>query len=205
MTNSMRHFWRSTLALIMSVLMVISFLPLETKAEVEPANWVDDVETARYWPIPHQGRLVKVSTAEVLKNPSLRYIGGYTRPDGREVVRLAFSGYSGAVTNVWLRLILKPDNNLNKLIDWDESGIGKKRTEQFPNNHDGYNFNKEFIKFEPLSAQQGGSGNLRYVSLGEKGTQTVRTGLLGVNFETPIDLVLKKGETVKNLKENPLM
>lgn len=193
------------LALFLSLIMIIGVMPLNIFAEVEPANWVDDVETARYWPIPHQGRLVKVSTAEVLKNPSLRYIGGYTRPDGREVVRLAFSGYSGAVTDVWLRLILKPDNNLNQLIDWDESGIGKKRTEQFPNNHDGYNFNKEFIKFEPLSAQQGGSGNLRYVSIGEKGTQTVRTGLLGVNFETPIDLVLKKGETVKNLKENPLI
>lgn len=180
-------------------------MPMVAHAEVEPANWVDDVETARYWPIPHQGRLVKVSTAETLKNPSLRYIGGYTRPDGREVVRLAFAGYSSAVTDVWLRLILKPDNNLNQLIDWDESGIGKKRTEQFPNNHDGYNFNKEFIKFEPLSAQQGGSGNLRYVSVGEKGTQTVRTGLLGVNFETPIDLVLKKGATVKTLKTNPLI
>ena len=193
------------LALFLSLIMIIGVMPLNIFAEVEPANWVDDVETARYWPIPHQGKLVKVSTAETLKNPSLRYIGGYTRPDGREVVRLAFSGYSGAVTDVWLRLILKPDNNLNQLIDWDLSGIGKKRTEQFPNNHDGYNFNKEFIKFEPLSAKQGGSGNLRYVSIGEKGTQTVRTGLLGVNFEAPIDLVLKKGETVKNLKESPLI
>ena len=193
------------LAFFLSIIMIIGIMPLNIFAEVKPANWVDDAQTARYWPIPHQGRIVKVSTAETLKNPSLRYIGGYTRPDGREVIRLAFSGYSGAVTDVWLRLILKPDNNLNELIDWDLSGIGKKRTEQFPNNHDGYNFNKEFIKFEPLSAQQGGSGNLRYVSVGEKGTQTVRTGLLGVNFETPIDLVLKEGQTVKTLKENPLI
>ena len=200
-----KHYSKRCLAFFLAIIMIVGMMPLSIFAEVEPANWVDDVETARYWPIPHQGRLVKVSSAEVLKNPSLRYIGGYTRPDGREVVRLAFSGYSGAVTDVWLRLILKPDNNLNQLIDWDLSGIGKKRTEQFPNNHDGYNFNKEFIKFEPLSAKQGGSGNLRYVSIGEKGTQTVRTGLLGVNFETPIDLVLKKGETVKNLKENPLI
>ncbi len=200
-----KHYSKRCLAFFLAIIMILGMMPLNIFAEVEPANWVDDVETARYWPIPHQGRLVKVSSAEVLKNPSLRYIGGYTRPDGREVVRLAFSGYSGAVTDVWLRLILKPDNNLNQLIDWDLSGIGKKRTEQFPNNHDGYNFNKEFIKFEPLSAKQGGSGNLRYVSIGEKGTQTVRTGLLGVNFEAPIDLVLKKGETVKKLKENPLI
>ena len=205
MQNYSKNFVARTLAWILAIVMVVSMIPMNVFAEVEPANWVDDVETARYWPIPHQGRLVKVSSAEVLKNPSLRYIGGYTRPDGREVVRLAFSGYSGAVTDVWLRLILKPDNNLNQLIDWDLSGIGKKRTEQFPNNHDGYNFNQEFIKFDTLSAQQGGSGNLKYVSIGEKGTQTVRTGLLGVNFETPIDLVLKKGETVKNLKENPLI
>ena len=73
MNNSKRHFWRSTLALIMSVLMVITFLPLQTKAEVEPANWNDDDKIGRYWPIPHQGRIVKVSGAEPLKNPSLRY------------------------------------------------------------------------------------------------------------------------------------
>lgn len=193
------------LAFFLSIIMILGIMPLNIFAEVKPANWVDDVETARYWPIPHQGRLVKVSTAEVLKNPSLRYIGGYTRPDGREVVRLAFSGYSGAVTNVWLRLILKPDANLNALIDWDESGMGKKRTEQFTNNHDGWSFNQEFIKFSHLSAQQGGSGNLHYVSLGDDGTQTVRTGLLGVHFETPIDLVIKKGQTVKNLQKNPLI
>ena len=189
----------------MAFLMIVTMLPMNVFAEVAPANWVDDDETARYWPIPNQGRLVKVSTAETLKNPSLRYIGGYTRPDGREVVRLAFSGYSGAVTNVWLRLILKPDANLNALIDWDESGMGKKRTEQFTNNHDGWSFNQEFIKFSHLSAQQGGSGNLHYVSLGDDGTQTVRTGLLGVHFEAPIDLVLKEGQTVKNLQKNPLI
>lgn len=196
---------KRVLSLLLAIVMMIGLVPTNALAEVKPANWVDDVQTARYWPIPHQGRIVKVSTAETLKNPSLRYIGGYTRPDGREVVRLAFSGYSGAVTNVWLRLILKPDANLNGLIDWDESGMGKKRTEQFTNNHDGWSFNEEFIKFSHLSAQQGGSGNLHYVSLGDDGTQTVRTGLLGVHFETPIDLVIKKGQTVKNLQKNPLI
>lgn len=196
---------KRVLSLLLAIVMMIGLVPTNALAEVKPANWVDDVQTARYWPIPHQGRIVKVSTAETLKNPSLRYIGGYTRPDGREVVRLAFSGYSGAVTNVWLRLILKPDANLNGLIDWDESGMGKKRTEQFTNNHDGWSFNKEFIKFSHLSAQQGGSGNLHYVSLGDDGTQTVRTGLLGVHFETPIDLVIKKGQTVKTLQKNPLI
>ena len=196
---------KRVLSLLLAIVMMIGLVPTNALAEVKPANWVDDVQTARYWPIPHQGRIVKVSTAETLKNPSLRYIGGYTRPDGREVVRLAFSGYSGAVTNVWLRLILKPDANLNGLIDWDKSGMGKKRTEQFTNNHDGWSFNQEFIKFDTLSAQQGGSGNLHYVSLGDDGTQTVRTGLLGVHFEAPIDLVLKEGQTVKNLQKNPLI
>lgn len=180
-------------------------MPLNIFAEVEPANWVDDAQTARYWPIPHQGRLVKVSSAEALKNPTLRYIGGYTRPDGREVVRLAFGGYLTITSGVWKRLILKPDNNLNALIDWDESGMGKKMPGQFPNNHDGWSFNNEFIRFKPLSAQQGGSGNLHVVDLGLDGTQTTNAPLQYVNFETPIDLVLKAGQTVKNLDKNPLI
>ena len=193
------------LALFLSLIMIIGIMPLNIFAEVEPANWVDDAQTARYWPIPHQGRLVKVSSAEALKNPTLRYIGGYTRPDGREVVRLAFGGYLTITSGVWKRLILKPDNNLNALIDWDESGMAKKMPGQFPNNHDGWSFNNEFIRFKPLSAQQGGSGNLHVVDLGLDGTQTTNAPLQYVNFETPIDLVLKAGQTVKNLDKNPLI
>ena len=116
MQNYNKNFVARTLAWILAIVMVVSMVPMNVFAEVEPANWVDDVETARYWPIPHQGRLVKVSSAEVLKNPTLRYIGGYTRPDGKEVVRLAFGGYIGATSAVWKRLVLKPDHNLNELI-----------------------------------------------------------------------------------------
>lgn len=193
------------LAFFLSIIMLVGIIPLNIFAEVKPANWVDDVETARYWPIPHQGRLVKVSSGEALKNPTLRYIGGYTRPDGREVVRLAFGGYLTITSGVWNRLILKPDHNLNQLIDWDESGMAKKMPGQFPNNHDGWSFNNEFIKFKSLSAQQGGSGNLHVVNLGLDGTQTTNAPLQYVNFETPIDLVLKAGQTVKNLDKNPLI
>lgn len=193
------------LAFFLAIIMIVGIMPLNIFAEVAPANWNDDDKTARYWPIPHQGRLVKVSSAEPLKNPSLRYIGGYTRPDGREVVRLAFSGYLNATSGVWKRLVLKPDHNLEQLIDWKESGMGKKMPGQFPNNHDGWSFNDEFIKFEPMSAQQGGSGNLHVVKLGLDGTQTTNAPLQYVNFETPIDLVLKDGQTVKTLTTNPLI
>lgn len=199
------NYLRKTLALVMVFLMIVTVLPMNVFAEVDPANWNDDNPEARYWPIPHQGRLVKVSKAEPLKNPSLRYIGAYTRPDGREVVRLAFSGYLNATSGVWKRLVLKPDHNLEQLIDWKESGMGKKMPGQFPNNHDGWSFNDEFIKFEPMSAQQGGSGNLHVIKLGLDGTQTTNAPLQYVNFETPIDLVLKDGQTVKTLTTNPLI
>lgn len=36
------------LALFLSLIMIIGVMPLNIFAEVEPANWVDDVETARY-------------------------------------------------------------------------------------------------------------------------------------------------------------
>lgn len=196
---------KRVLSLLLAIVMMIGLVPTNAFAEVAPANWNDDNKIGRYWPIPHQGRIVKVSSAEILKNPSLRYIGGYTRPDGREVVRLAFGGYIGATSAAWKRLVLKPDHNLNELIDWNESGMGKKMPEQFPNNHDGWSFNEEFIKFDSLSAQQGGSGDLHVIKLGLDGTKTTNTGTVGVNFETPIDLVLNEGQTVKDLDKNPLI
>lgn len=193
------------LALFLSLIMIIGVMPLNIFAEVAPAKWNDDDEHGRYWPIPDQGRIVKVSTAETLKNPSLRYIGVYTRPDGREVVRLAFSAYSTATTAVWERMILKPDHNLNELIDWDQSGMGSKIPIQSINNHDRYDYNETFVKFEPLSAQQAGSGDLHVMDLSNKGTGSVKTGSVGSHYEIPIDLVINKDKTVKNLQHNPLI
>lgn len=205
MQNYSKNFVARTLAWILAIVMVVSMIPMNVFAEVDPANWNDDDKIGRYWPIPHQGRIVKVSTGEPIKNPSLRYIGGYTRPDGREVIRLAFSAYSGSTSAAWERLILKPDNNLEQLIDWKESCMARKRPEQFTNNHDGYNFNKDWVKFEDISATQGGSGNLHVMDLTGKGTNTVKVGTVGSHYEVPIDLVLQEGKTVKNLDKNPLI
>ena len=207
------------LSLFLALIMLIGTLPIDIFAETFPTkdkegkpvvnttDWAlkEDRETARYWPIPNQGRIVKVSTGEPIKNPSLRYIGGYTRPDGREVIRLAFSAYSGSTSAVWERLILKPDHNLNELIDWKESCMARKRPEQFTNNHDGYNFNKDWVNFESISATQGGSGDLHVMDLTGKGTNTVKVGTVGSHYEVPIDLVIKEGKTVKKLDKNPLI
>lgn len=196
---------RKTFALVMAFIMIVTMLPMNVFAEVDPAKWNDDDKFGRYWPIPDQGRIVKVSTAETLKNPSLRYIGVYTRPDGREVVRLAFSAYSTATTAVWERMILKPDHNLNELIDWTQSNMGSKIPIQSINNHDRYDYNENFVKFESLSAQQAGSGDLHVMDLSNKGTGSVKTGSVGSHYEIPINLVLKDGKTVKNLQHNPLI
>ena len=206
MTNMKRHYLRSTLALIMSVLMVVTILPLNVFAEVEPANWVDDAKTARYWPIPQQGKLVKVSSADPLKNPSVEYVGTYTRPDGREVVRLSFSVYAGATSGAWEKLILKPDAELANMIDWSLSGMGKGRPTQSTTFHDTYRLNEKFVGFEKLSDSQSGSGNTYAMDMTEKGTQAVKTILIGPwGQESPIDLVLKEGQSVRNLKNNPLI
>ena len=200
-----KNYLHKTLALVMAFLMIVTMLPMNVFAEVDPAKWNDDDKFGRYWPIPDQGRIVKVSTAETLKNPSLRYIGVYTRPDGREVVRLAFSAYSTATTAVWERMILKPDHNLNELIDWTQSNMGSKIPIQSINNHDRYDYNENFVKFESLSAQQAGSGDLHVMDLSNKGTGSVKTGSVGSHYEIPINLVLKDGKTVKNLQHNPLI
>lgn len=180
--------------------------PVTSYAEVEPANWVDDEETARYWPIPHQGKLVKVSSADPLKNPSVEYVGTYTRPDGREVVRLSFSVYAGATSGVWEKLIIKPDAELANMIDWSLSGMGKGRPTQSTTFHDTDRLNNEFLGFEKLSDAQSGSGNTYSMDMTEGGTQAVKTTLIGPwGQESPIDLVLKEGQSVRNLTDNPLI
>lgn len=199
------NYLRKTLALVMVFLMIVTVLPMNVFAEVDPANWMDDDKTARYWPIPNQGRLVKVSKSELLRNPTLRFIGGYTRPDGREVLRLAFSAYNTATSALWKRLVLKPDAKLNEMIDWDKSGMAKNPPERGSNYHDRMSHNKEFLKFDTLSALQGGSGNLHYMKLGRDGTWTTNPLDPGVISEVPIDLVLKENKSVKNLSENFLI
>ena len=198
------------LAWILAVVMVVSMVPMNVFAEVAPANWVDDNKEARYWPIPHQAILRKVSSADPVKNPSLRFIGGYTRPDGREVVRIAFSAYTASATGVWDRLLIKPDSVLNNKIDWDLSGMGKGKPGTLSNAtrgvHDWYGFNEEFVKFSDGSASQLGSGNIHVMDLTNDGTGTTKTGALGAQgFEAPIDLVLKAGESIRDLTENPLI
>lgn len=194
------------LALALAFIMVLGMMPQNVFAEVEPANWVDDAKTARYWPIPHQGRLVKVSSADPLKNPSVEYVGTYTRPDGREVVRLSFSVYAGATTAVWEKLIIKPDAELANMIDWSLSGMGKGRPTQSTTFHDTDRLNNEFVGFDKISDAQSGSGNTYSVDMTENGTQAVKTVLIGPwGQESPIDLVLKEGQSVKNLINNPLI
>lgn len=194
------------LAFFLSIIMIIGIMPLNIFAEVEPANWVDDAKTARYWPIPHQGKLKKVSSADPLKNPSVEYVGTYTRPDGREVVRLSFSVYAGATSGVWEKLIIKPDAELANMIDWSLSGMGKGKPTQSTTFHDTKRLNEEFVGFEKLSDAQSGSGNTYAMDMTEKGTQAVKTILIGPwGQESPIDLVLKEGQSVKTLKNNPLI
>lgn len=210
MQNYSKNFVARTLAWILAVVMVVSMVPMNVFAEVAPANWVDDNKEARYWPIPHQAILRKVSSADPVKNPSLRFIGGYTRPDGREVVRIAFSAYTASATGVWDRLLIKPDSVLNNKIDWDLSGMGKGKPGTLSNAtrgvHDWYGFNEEFVKFSDGSASQLGSGNIHVMDLTNDGTGTTKTGALGAQgFEAPIDLVLKAGESIRDLTENPLI
>lgn len=196
-----------SLALAMCMIFsTATFIPAISHAEVEPANWVDDVKTARYWPIPHQGKLVKVSSADPLKNPSVEYVGTYTRPDGREVVRLSFSVYAGVTSGVWEKLIIKPDAELANMVDWSLSGMGKGRPAQATTFHDTYRLNEEFVGFEKLSDAQSGSGNTYAMDMTEKGTQAVKTVAIGPwGQESPIDLVLKEGQSVRTLKNNPLI
>lgn len=212
--KSMLKTTKKLTAIILSLAFLLTMIPVSAFAAVPEADWTDDepvgTSADRYWPLPEGAKPTLVKPAEPIKNPSLRYIGTYTRPDGREVLRVAFAGYSGGATGLWYFLVLKPDEILNDMIDWSASHGGKEAPQQnggsTANNHDYRTFNDDWVQFGTLSASQGGAANLHVIDLGNGGTRTVTSGLLGAQgYEMPMDLVLKEGQSVKDLPENPII
>lgn len=79
-------------------------------------------EETDYWPLTPDNRLVKVSQAEYIKNPTIEYGGSYNLGD-REVVTINFRT-SAADSPVWRRLLLKFDAKLAQMIDWNNAQTG---------------------------------------------------------------------------------
>lgn len=194
--NSKRY-----LVLFLALIMLIGTLPLNIFAEVEKADWtIDEKKEAEmsFWKLADINEVVVVANAEGMKTPCINYIGTYINAEGRTVVRVSFRVFQNLATAVWHKALFKFDNDLYNLIDFDDSGTGMYKGVENGDWHDSATY-KEVAPFTKVVSSLSGAVNVKEQSLKNN------KNLVGGNCrsEIPIDLVLKEGKTVADIKGQP--
>lgn len=223
MQNYKKNFVTRTLAWVLTVVMVVTMLPMGVFAEtfvvdgeVETADWAISKKESEtnYWPLTPRNKLVKVSrVAEPIKFPTIEYAGAYdtivkvskeengtktTVEEERQVIRLTFKTH-GSLSGAWQRLLLKFDTALYNMIDWDNSETGAYKN---PNSMLGDsnldNYKNGTIRFTGESVEKVGSSNVVSFSLSDAGYQANA-------IEAPMHFVLKQGQNIANLDSDKLV
>ena len=201
MQNYKKNFVTRTLAWVLAAVMVIAMVPVGVFAEVEKADWtIDEKKEAEmsFWKLSDINEVVVVANAEGMKTPCINYIGTYINAEGRTVVRVSFRVFQNLATAVWHNALFKFDNDLYKLIDFDDSGTGMYKGVENGDWHDSETY-KEVAPFTKVVSSLSGAVNVKEQSLKNN------KNLVGGNCrsEIPIDLVLKAGKTVADIKGQP--
>ena len=189
------------LVLFLALIMLIGTLPLNIFAEVEKADWtIDEKKEAEmsFWKLADDNEVVVVANGEGMKTPCINYIGTYINAEGRTVVRVSFRVFQNLATAVWHKALFKFDNDLYNLIDFDDSGTGMYKGVENGDWHDSATY-KEVAPFTKVVSSLSGAVNVKEQSLKNN------KNLVGGNCrsEIPIDLVLKEGKTVADIKGQP--
>ena len=221
MQNYKKNFVTRTLAWVLTVVMVVTMLPMGVFAETyqaedgktkttdwsEKARKEEETKTGS-WPLSMKNRLVRVSESDPVKTPDLNYIGVYKNAEGREVVRLTFNAYV-ASANQWDKLLIRLPKELAEKFEEKnpESGIYKGKNSY--GIHDAMDM--DWIK-NPLTGENGAKVPLEKLGWNVAGGQNVygvdlyQNGSMKIGSRCiPIDLVLKEGESIKNLGKDLLI
>lgn len=212
------NYLRSTLALVIALLMFVTMLPVDTLAEtfiqdgeIKTTDWSEKAMKERdsktgSWPLAMKNRLVRVSPADPVKTPDINYVGVYTNADGREVVRLAFNAFT-ASANQWDKLLIRLPSELAEIFDQKNLQSGIYKGTNSYGNHD--MMDMEWIKkpladakvpLEPLAWNVAGGQNVYAVDLYQNGSFSSNTKVV-----IPIDLVLLEGKSIKDFKSDILV
>lgn len=199
---------RSKLRLISALLacamigpVIPTMTPATSYAEVKKADWsIDDKKEAdmNYWKVPNSSRVKVVANAEGIKTPSVNYIGTYVNEDGRTVIRISYRAFQNLASGVWNRALFKFDNDLYDLIDFDSKNTGMYKNAVDRGWHDSEKYN-EIVQFTDVVSSISGAVNVKEQSLKNNGNKVLANSRL----EIPIDLVLKEGKTVGDIKGQP--
>ncbi len=225
MQNYKKNFVTRTLAWVLAAVMVIAMVPVgvfaETYTTVEEVDngsgqkvkkevtkttdWSEtfrkDLEkTSDYWGLSQTNVLIPTPNDPV-KTFNIRYVGRYTRPDGREVVRL-LTTFRVDTANVWKNLLVKFPEDFVKMIDTTDEMTGLTTGPGAYGDHDRTdmeNIKKSFNEFK-----QGGSP-LGWDLAGGKNVYAFNMHQGSDDCYFPLDLVLIDGASVDNLKEDVLV
>lgn len=197
--------------LVTAVVLVFCFLSIfsglignfnRANAEVEQADWDKPLHSTDYWPLAQSNTFNITSfSSEVVRNPSLEYKGTYINPDGRTVVRLVYRRFNSALSGAWHILALKAYDPLDSLIDWTNPNTVMFTGQKTNTRHCWYNATKngQYAHFANSSVTQVGTTGVHEINLKLNGNENA--GVAGTR-EIPMDLVLKEGKTLSDLKAN---
>ena len=218
MQNYKKNFVTRTLAWVLTVVMVVTMLPMGVFAEtytedgqIKTTDWSENARKEEEtktgsWPLSMKNRLVRVSPADPVKTPDINYIGVYTNADGREVVRLAFNAFTTAA-NQWDKLLIRLPKELAEIFDQKNPQSGIYKGVNGYGNHD--NMDMQWIKkplaeakvpLEKLAWDVAGGQNVYAVDLDQNGSMRDNAKL-----NIPIDLVLEAGKSIKDFKSDLLV
>lgn len=197
------------LSLFLALIMIIGIFPLNIFAETYKTNenetkttdWaIDEKKEAEmsYWKLSNLNELTVVANAEGIKTPSINYIGTYINEDGDTVIRVSFRMFQNFATAVWSKALFKFDKDLYELINFEstKTGMYKGTSNGLWHDADAY---KEISVFTDCGSSLSGSVNVKEQNLKNNGNRVGKAS----RIEIPIDLVLKKGKTVADIKGQP--
>lgn len=207
------------LSLFLALIMIVGIFPLNIFAEtyktdtgeIKTTDWSEKAMKEREaktgsWPLAMKNRLVRVSPADPVKTPDINYVGVYTNADGREVVRLTFNAFI-ASANQWDKLLIRLPSELAEIFDEKNPQSGIYKGANSYGNHDMMDMDwikkplsETKVPLEPLAWNVAGGQNVYAVDLYENGTMSANTKAM-----VPIDLVLKKGKSIKDFKSDLLV
>lgn len=222
MQNYKKNFVTRTLAWVLTVVMVVTMLPMGVFAETykttelvgnqsveveKTTDWEPTEENLKgknFWPLGNKQYLREVSrVGEPMKNPILHYEGYFTRPDGRTVIRLTMRKFDKVGSGVWHVMQMKLEDSLFKNIDWNDTQTGiYKGVSQ--NAFDGWYHDdiayKEITPFGNTNIINAGTTNVKEINISDNNN----TASGPATNEVPINLVLNEGINIDSFDHEPL-
>ena len=199
--QSKKTFATRAIAWALAFVMVFTMIPYGAFAETAKADWtIDEQKEAEmsFWKLADINEVLVVANAEGFKTPSVNYIGTYINADGRTVIRVSYRMFQNLASGVWQKALFKFDKDLYDLIDFGNSGTGMYKGAIDGGWHDSATY-KEIVPFTNAVSSISGAVNVKEQSLKNNGNKVGGSSRL----EIPIDLVLKDGKTVADIKGQP--